>query len=272
VIVVNDGDEDRPWDLFDSISDPRLIRFDLLRNHGGPYFADAVVVNAAASTWFLIQEQDDWSEPDRITQLLQSAHERDADVAISAQLFHQEQPDGLTSPIGVRFSHCGAFDCPACGVGADCQRCFVDTGLTPQFRYRAPHAGLFSLDLLRSIGGYYAGLHIHFDSLLMNLILMVARLAHVPAPLYNRLLRPDSLTHQPETGFGSSLSNRERQTNAEIYDAAFAQYRRHVNNELSRQDLIRYIRNCCRSRVPYDEQEELEGEAERLRSLLRRNA
>ena len=80
VIVVNDGDCDPPWADLMSMRDPRLVCFDLQRNHGGPFFAYAVVANTVTSTWFLIQEQDDWSDPRRLQQLLHLAVARSADV------------------------------------------------------------------------------------------------------------------------------------------------------------------------------------------------
>jgi len=45
LIVVNDGDDDPPWDQLADIRDSRLVRFDLKSNHGR-YFADAVVLNS----------------------------------------------------------------------------------------------------------------------------------------------------------------------------------------------------------------------------------
>src|SRR5712692_1784143 len=65
LVVVNDGDDDPPWDQLTYIDDPRLVRFDMRSNHGR-YFADTVVLNATTDNYLVIQDADDWSEPDRI--------------------------------------------------------------------------------------------------------------------------------------------------------------------------------------------------------------
>src|ERR1700692_1505713 len=64
VVVVNDGDPKSPWSELADIRDPRLVRFDMTANHG-PYFASAVVLNATTAPYFLVQDADDWSTPDR---------------------------------------------------------------------------------------------------------------------------------------------------------------------------------------------------------------
>lgn len=270
VIVVNDGDRDAPWDQLASIRDPRLIRFDLRRNHGGPFFANAVVVDAVASPWFLVQEQDDWSAPDRVRRLLHLVTTSGADVALSAQYFHQQHSDGISKPVGIRWSYIGRAVCPACRKGRSCQHCFVDIGLTAKYRYRAPHAGLFRLSLLRQIGGYYAGLRLHYDSLLMNLLLMTGTITHTPAPLYHRLLRPDSITHAKSTGFGSKTSNGERRLVIEMYEKAFADYQHYLRGHLSSEGLAQAIRRSCRENFPRVERQELAFESGRLRKWLAR--
>ncbi len=269
VIVVNDGDKDPPWNELASIDDRRLIRFSLTRNHGGPFFANAVVAEAASSPWFLVQEQDDWSTPDRVARLLQLAVSNGADAAISAHYFHQQQKDGRCTPIGVRWQHTGRLICPEHRVSRGCQRCFVDTGLTTECRHRAPHSGLFRSSALRRIGGYYAGLRLHYDTLLMNLLLMTGRLAHTQAMLYHRLLSPNSLTQARETTFSSAASRAERRTMAALYERAFTAYQLYVQGQLSSEGLGRTIRRCCHGNIPPIERQELAFETNRLRGWLR---
>ena len=268
VIVVNDGDADEPWDQLHSLRDPRLIGFNLTRNHGGPFFANAVVVDAIRSPWFLVQEQDDWSDPRRVQHLLQLTAVGAADVALSAQFFHREDHDGRLTPLGMKWRHIGRARCPACPPGAGCEQCFVDTGLTTRYRYRAPHAGLLSVELLRRIGGYYIGLNLHYDSLLLNFLLMTGTIAHTSSPLYHRLLRADSITHSPGTGFGSQASNEERRAVFELYETSFAEYRRYLRGELSSEGLADAIRRCCQGRVTAQERKELAFETNRLRAHL----
>jgi glycosyltransferase involved in cell wall biosynthesis len=268
VIVVNDGDPSPPWDELLRLRDPRLIFFNLARNHGGPFFANAVVADATSSPWFLVQEQDDWSTPGRVERLLHLATERGADVAISGQYFHRQQPDGSSAPVGVRWSRIGHQTCPTCTATSRCQECFVDTALTDLYWYRAPHAGLFRVELLLSVGGYYAGLHLHYDSLLMNLLMMTGTVAHTGDTLYHRLLRPESITHAKTTGFGSAPSNRERSCVIEIYRAAFTEYQRYLRGDIDSQRLAESIRHRCQGNVNASERCELADEVARLRAHI----
>ena len=268
VIVVNDGDTQPPWDRLAPLRDPRVIFFNLMRNHGGPFFANAVVANAIDTPWFLVQEQDDWSDPRRVQQLLKQASAGNADVAISAQQFHRENADGTSTPLSVRWKHTGRAVCPKCPPSPRCGECFVDTAITREYRYRAPHAGLFRVELLRRIGGYYAGLHLHFDALLMNLLFMTGTVTHTPAPLYHRLLRPDSITHSLSTGFGTSVSNEERRAVAALYQKCFAEYQRYLRGQISSQVLTESIRRHCHARLTTSDKQELAYETNRLRSYL----
>lgn len=271
VIVVNDGDPDPPWDQLSQVRDRRLVLFNLTRNHGGPFFANAVVAEATSSAWFLVQEQDDWSAPARLERLIGLAQEQGADLAVSAQCFHREEADGSSTAVGLRWTHVGRRVCPVCGLDSNCQRCFVDLALTSNYRYRAPHAALIRVKLLQSIGGYYAGLHLHYDSLLMNLLMMTGRLAHTGDPLYHRLLRPDSITHCSSTGFGSEASKREHRRVAELYKWFFGEYQLYLRGEIDSQAFSRQVRRCCEAQVTPDERRELRQETERLRTQLAAN-
>ena len=270
IIVVNDADRDEPWEALADIDDPRLIRFDLMRNHGGPYFAHAVVVEAVTSPWFLVQEQDDWSEPQRVAQLLRLASKSGADVAVSAQWSHRETANGTVTPAGVLWRYSGRAVCPHCGRGGRrCQRCFIDFSLTPQCLHRAPHAALFRMDVLRRVGGYYAGLRIHYDTLLMNFLLMVARVVHTPAALYNRVFRPESLTQARPTRIGSPVSAREHGILASLYGRAFRDYQRYRRGALTSAALAGSIRELRGAHVSESDRRELQAEAARLRERLR---
>ncbi|MBV8629695.1 MAG: glycosyltransferase [Silvibacterium sp.] len=268
VIVVNDGDAEGPWDQLRSLRDPRLVGFNLSRNHGGPFFANAVVVDAIESPWFLVQEQDDWSDPRRVAYLLELTRGGAVDVAVSAQFFHREDNYGRSTPVGIRWRHVGHAKCPACPPGAECEECFVDTGLTARYRYRAPHAGLFNTRLLRRIGGYYIGLNLHYDSLLLNLLLMTGTIAHSPFPLYHRVLRADSITHAAHTGFGSQPSNEERRAVFDLYERSFREYQRYLRGELNSEGLAEAIRHRGHGRLGAQQRSELAFETNRLRAHL----
>jgi len=90
----------------------------------------------------------------------------------------------------------------------------------------------------------------------------------VPDPLYHRLLQRNSLTHRPDTGFGSPASDAERATNARLYGRVFPEYLRYMEGQLSKDALIGFIRTSCQANVLVDELQELEVETTRLRRLL----
>jgi len=121
---------------------------------------------------------------------------------------------------------------------------------------------------LREIGGYYAGLNLHYDSLLMNLALMTGLVTHTPAALYHRLLRPGSITQAKATGFCSQASRYERKLAAAIYQRAFTQYERYLRGRLSSRGLAESIRNYCQTCLRPCDRQELVYESQRLRSCL----
>jgi glycosyltransferase involved in cell wall biosynthesis len=186
VVVLNDGGEP-PWEALAGLDDPRLVRFDLAQNRGR-YFADAVALAATPDPYFLVQDADDWSEPERVETLLARLQAEDAEVVYAATYTCTEaDPEdrgveafpALTAPLG------------------------------PEFVHRANHpAALYHTEALRRMGGPFGGLRIGYDSLLVNLLRISARVAFEPRPLTTYRMRQDSLTGAAETGFGSS--ERER--------------------------------------------------------------
>jgi glycosyltransferase involved in cell wall biosynthesis len=261
IVVVNDGDPEPPWYQLAHIRDPRLVRFSLRRNHGGPFFANAVVLNASRSPYFLIQEQDDWSEPYRVSKLLTILKADHADFAISAQNFYEEADNGRLLFLGARW-----FSTAANGVCLEGNReqMIVDHHLTKQYQHRAPHSGLFHAPALRRIGGYFAGLNLHYDSLLMNFLMMTGRMAHTRVVLYNRLLRKGSLTRSQHSGFRSEASKKEIRLIRTLYSRAFTAYECYLNGRLSSGSVVQSIRDLMLPLVSDRTRQELVAESTRL--------
>ncbi|HEY6014564.1 MAG TPA: hypothetical protein VIU37_11165, partial [Candidatus Limnocylindrales bacterium] len=68
--------------------------------------------------------------------------------------------------------------------------------------------GVFDTDLLRSLGGYGADRRVGQDTLLyLQLLPHVAPIAWLNEPLYHKRVHAASLTHAPETTFGTPLRN-----------------------------------------------------------------
>ncbi len=260
VMVVNDGDPNAPWKELAHIQDSRLVRFSLGRNRG-PYFAAEVALRASSSSYFLIQDADDWSAPRRVECLLRALQCERSDLAVSAEPQFVEDRTGnrITE---VRWNSSSRQD--------NAGDFIVHKRITPAYKYRAPHHGLFRSSSLRAIGGYYGGLRISYDTLVPNLILMVGGISHVPERLYYRLIRRESLTHGEQTGIGSPHAMRERYIQRRLYEACFACYREYVAGRLTAPALALAIRRICGANVTQREQQELTAETNRLTELIRR--
>lgn len=265
VIVVNDGDrETPPWPILSAITDPRLIRFDLRTSHGGPFYANSVVLQATHANYFLVQEQDDWSEPQRVAELLDSLRTHKAQIATSGHYFHAEDHTGWQSSMGLRWHNPVNTPCQVCTDTLACKRCFVDDRLTDTMKLRAPHTSLFRTDILRSVGGYYCGFNLHYDTLIMNLVMTVGKLVHTPKPLYNRSMRPDSLTRRVAT----NQSRAEHAEMQQLYTQALRLYREYLAGHLTSSWLIAGIRQLTNARLSSGRWQELRRDAQTLKKLL----
>ena len=260
VVVVNDGDPEPPWALLADIRDPRLVRFSLAANHG-PYFANAVVLNATSARYFLIQDADDWSASTRVASLLDRLEHEGSDLAISAQPQYVENGRG-SQVLDVRWATISYN-------GAQERRYVVRPTLAPEYGYRAPHHGLFRCDSIRGVGGYYGGVRVAYDKLLTNLILMTGRISHVPQPLYYRLVRRESLTHSPLTGVGSAYAQQVQRALVESYRNCFTCYLEYLAGKIDSRRLGEIIRGSIKKNVRAADARQLSLETQRLRALLR---
>ena len=248
LVVVNDGDRRGPWDLLAHIDDPRLVRYDLGVNRGR-YFIDAVILAATPDPYLLIQDADDWSEPERVATLLQGW-----------QLSESCQPSGVVSASRLWRE------------GSRASRMLTYPGLrrplSNRFEFRSDHHGLFSTDALRRIGGNYGGYRIGYDTLLVNLLCMVGEVAYVERPLYNRQVRANSLTTSQATGMRSATRRKVRAELAEMYAAALRIYRERAAGSGEPIELAAAIQRITQARVTDRERAEIEGHANRLRELI----
>jgi predicted O-methyltransferase YrrM len=248
LVVVNDGDPAPPWDQLAHIDDPRLVRCDLAANHGR-YFADAVVLNATTDPYFLVQDADDWSEPRRVALLLEVLLKEDADGAISAAYQYGIENDIITKK---RRSSFAALKRP----------------LTEVLDHPANHTGLFKAEALRNIGGYYGGFRIGYDTLIVNLLLMTGKISYVNKPLYNTLLRPDSLTHHQTTGKGTHARLAIAQHLQNIYREIYKVYTQYLHGDVSKENFMLFIRQTCHRNISKEDKKIFHKESEKLRNLL----
>ncbi len=248
LVVVNDGDRRAPWDLLAHIDDPRLVRYDLGVNRGR-YFIDAVILAATPDPYLLIQDADDWSEPERVATLLQSWQLSEScrlSGAVSASMLWREGSRAgrlLTYP-GLR------------------------KPLSSRFEFRSDHHGLFSSEALRAVGGNYGGYRIGYDTLLVNLLCMTGEVVYVERSLYNRQVRANSLTTSQATGMRSARRQQVRAELADLYAAALNVIRCHVAGGNGAASLSAAIRSITQARVTDREHAEIESHASLLRDLI----
>ncbi len=259
IVVANDGDRDPPWDELASIQDVRLVRFELKRNRG-PFFATSVVLHAADAPYLLIQDADDWSDRRRVSLLLAALERDQSDLAVSAQSLYVQRGSSLHLS-GVRWTEISMVPSPP-------DRFMVNPCLTSEYRYRAPHHGLFRSQALRDVGAYYSGFRLSYDRLLTNLMLMTGRVSHVPVPLYNRLIRVKSITHSASTSWKSEMGRREFEIGQRFYGLCFEQYLEYVAGRLSPTALLSFIRKTTQQHVKAAGRSEFHSEVQRLRALL----
>lgn len=186
VAVVNDGDPEPPWSELDDIQDPRLIRFELPTNHG-PYFVTDCLLGATEAEYLLIQDADDWSEPDRVEKLFALMHLRGRGAANSGHYVDAVDPTGSPSIEDLTYR----FERP----------------ITDKFSDRTRHHGLYRTSVLREVGGYYGGFRAEYDRFIGNMLHLIGELDYTTEPLYHRSSRPGSLTQSSETGHGSAYRN-----------------------------------------------------------------
>jgi glycosyltransferase involved in cell wall biosynthesis len=247
VVVVKDGDPDPPWDLLTDIDDPRLVRVDLEVNRGR-YFADAVVLGATPDAYFMPQDADDWSEPDRVERLLDRLRLEGTDVAYSHS--YKCLSDSPEDRWVERFAE-------------------LSTPLGDAFIHRANYpAGLYRADALRRIGGVFGGLRIGYDSLLVNLLRMTARISVVDAPLTTYCMRPDSLTGAPGTGFGTPERDAAWDALNARYHDALSLWKRQQAGEFRVDTLFDLFRCLNEQSISDADRRALQQETGRLRERL----
>jgi glycosyltransferase involved in cell wall biosynthesis len=248
VVVVNDGDPEPPWDLLADIHDPRLVRFDLGSNRGR-YFADDVVLGATTSPYYLVQDADDWSEPDRIERLLRKLQSDRADAAFSALYSHTGGRLEPRRPSILRYPE-------------------LSRPLTRLLEHRTSHVGLFRTAALRRVGGYYGGFRIGYDTLLVSLLLMTGRPTYLERPLYHRLRRDESLTMSSVTGLRSAQRMEAWRQLRVMYTEALQAYQRQRAGQFDRDALAARIRRVVDARVTAGEREVRAAASSRLAPLL----
>lgn len=248
VVVVNDGDDNFHWESLSQISDPRLVRFNLSSNQGR-YFADQVVLEATTDKYLLIQDADDWSEPERVEKLLDQIKKDSSNGAVSIIRMH------ATSDYPIPISY---------------KDWYPERNEPPgeKFINRLGHYGLFEIKSLKDIGGYFGGFRISNDRLIMNLLLMTGRISFVEGPLYNYCRRHGSLTLDSSTDMYSSARQEAIAKLQGIYDNILPSYLDYSAHKIEKGDFLTAIRQCVREYLTKESQDELDHETAKLKQML----
>ena len=269
-MVVNDGDSNPPWPELTHICDARLVRFNLKRNRG-PYFAHQVVLSASNTPFFLIQDADDWSAPNRLSVLLTQLLADDSDFAFSAWQQYRQGDNGTLCKDSVRWHRKSGRPAsrPQGKRPASTNGSFLfDPLLNEEFINRASHHGVFRRKALERIGGYYSGFRMNHDTLLTNLLLMMGKVSFIDAPLYHYVIRRDSLSHSEATGARSPARAHVRAQQAAIYREALYWYRAWNNGAIGSEELATLIQGLATRFVTAAEREAIAFEAARLAALI----
>jgi len=241
-VVVFDGDRSGLAELAE-LDDPRLVRH-VLPETRGRYFADQVVLDATASPYFLVQDSDDWSEPERLERLMAELERTGADACLSDVVHHDaRRGDARTSRHAWPRMH---------------------DPLGPDLVHRGSHHGLYRVATLHKIGGWYAGTRIGYDTSILNLILMArGRLATVAEPLYHRNICAGSLSTSPETGWNTPERRRVVRELRDLHRRAYA-----VTRGAAADGAAAAVRRLVAARRGADAAVALEREARSLAAAL----
>jgi len=248
VVVINDADNEPPWERLSDIKDNRLV-FHEIRVNKGRYFCDAIVLEATTDSFILIQDGDDWSHERRVELLVEAIRSNEAIAAVSA-IQRYRLTDGV--PIKKDVWTFGDLNRP----------------LDSTYRFRSVHHGLFRTSALLALGGTYAGFRIAYDTLLMNFLLMSGRVEYVPEPLYSLCRRTQSLTTSEETGIRSANRRSVHRQLQQFYEAVYPTYKQYEAGKCTRELLLRTIRAVRSTLVPEEEARLLLTEAQKLRIKL----
>lgn len=219
LLIIDDASDVPAREVVDP--DPRIRFFDLRRNCGR-YFIDAVASRANPYTYYSPHDSDDVSVPERLAILKARMDCGDLDAVYNLE--HRVNLDGTERTIPAETFH------------APVER--------ERMVSRAPHTALYRNEVLRSTGGYHPGYRVGYDTLLTNVLKMVARTDIVEEPLYIRHKMEDSLTESPDTGLKSPYRARVRGRLACLYRQCFDnqdQTRSIIENSIAQRTRARMI-------------------------------
>ena len=240
------------------------MRFDLGANRGR-YFADAVALAATDDQYFMIQDADDWSSPDRAALLYETLREGNAGAAFCAV---NEYPAttaarGTAGAAGGEAGAAGLAMRPAKLSFADCAG-----APRPRLMPISHQAGLYRAEALRAIGGCYGGFHSGYGILLAGLIALTTRLAYLDVPLYHRPRHRNPSAGRAGAGPDPAARRALRARLDVIYREAYHGFCEYTAGRRSLDDMRVLASALARANVTAQDVRELAAHSARLRSRL----
>lgn len=171
-------------------SDPRVVGVELDENRG-QFFAIELARRATEDPLLIIQDDDDESHPERISKLLSHMVETDADYVFTDI---EKIPPGGEKGRGRRMQ-CLTHE----PFSRDPTRLY----------HLGTHMGLFKTEALRKVGGYYGGIRLGYDTLIVGMMGALGRISYVPEVLYHQYQQIYSMTMSKATGMRTPQRNRD---------------------------------------------------------------
>lgn len=174
--IICDGDEIAPWEQVELPDDPRITKVALDENVGQFIIYDAMI-EVIGERFFAIQDDDDMSHPERFEKLMDKMCRTNADVVFcdlnvintdGKQVYQRAAPEFMAL-YPDKVNHVGS------------------------------HVGLWQAPSIREIGGYFGGLRVGADTMVVGLMTKLGRPAFLSEALYTAVKNKGSMTLSPET-------------------------------------------------------------------------
>lgn len=197
--VIQDGTDDDSLSAIEDVRDPRLTRLVVPQRHGR-FFADRVTLLACQPgyAWWTAHDADDAAYPNWLARMIEVAEDSDlppVDMVMPAHnVITPGRPNRIWSPPtgDFRFAPDMLRHRNAIKGGRD-------------IKHWAFMHSLWDVAWLRRCGGPDPSYLIGYDTVLSFLAFKFGSVATIDEPLYDRYVRPGSLTNHPATGFKSRL-------------------------------------------------------------------
>lgn len=183
IIVIDDASPLPPLDVVAAYPEVTLLGVDV---NGGPYRLIQAVIDATAYDAYLFQDADDWSAPDRLEVLLDTAEHTGAALVGSHEMRVRSDIGDI---VGVRYP-------------LDVNAALASSPTS----YPLLHpTSIVARAIIERLGGFATGMRFSGDAEMLRRAAHVARIVNADHHGYFRRKRDGSLTHRSDTAFGTPV-------------------------------------------------------------------